>query len=135
MLDGADLDRATRSAAISAVLAVGGPDDLRTYGLTRNDSLEMGDTMRHFMPNRWGGLGEVTRFRKVRPSGDWSLCWGLDRQGSSRVQARLLGNGGSLERDRVGDVLAAAGNDRLPGTFGKPLWSLGALKVPAGREC
>ena len=70
LLDGADLDRATRSAAISAVLAVGGPDDLRTYGLDEKRFTRDGRYDASLHAESLGRLVEVTRFRKVRPSGD-----------------------------------------------------------------
>ena len=136
LLDGADLDRATRSAAISAVLAVGGPDDLRTYGLDEKRFTRDGRYDASLHAESLGRLVEVTRFRKVRPSGDLvALLGGLIARDHARVQARSLELAGLWNVNGVGDVvLAAAGNDRLPVTVREAAFgALVALKVPAGR--
>ena len=136
LLDGEDLDRATRSAAISAVLAVGGPDDLRAYGLDEKRFTRDGRYDAALHAEALGRLIEVTRFRKVRPAGDLvALLGGLIATDHAQVQARSLELAGLWNVTRTGDaILAAAGNDRLPVTVREAAFgALVALKVPAGR--
>ena len=111
-------------------------DDLRTYGLDEKRFTRDGRYDASLHAESLGRLVEVTRFRKVRPSGDLvALLGGLIARDHPRVQARSLELAGLWNVNGVGDaILAAAGNDRLPVTVREAAFgALVALKVPAGR--
>ena len=136
LLDGEGLDRATRSAAISSVLAVGSPDDLLAYGLDTKRFTRDGRYDAALHSESLGRLVEVTRFRKVRPAGDLAALLGeLIVKDHAGVQAHSLQLAGLWKVARTSDaILVAAGNGQLPVTVREAAFgALVALKLPAGR--
>ncbi len=136
LLDGEGLDRATRSAAIAAILAVGSPDDLRLFGL---DAKRFSDRGRYNAAQHARALGhlvEAARVRNVRPSGDLvASLGGLIGQDHAGVRIQALNLAGIWEVVGTQDaVRATAGNPAFSvpvreAAFG----ALVALKARGGR--
>ena len=137
LLDGKGLDRATRSAAIAAILAVGSPDDLRLFGLDGKRFRERGRYNAAEHARALGHLVEAARVRNVRPSGDLVASLGSlieqDHAGV-RIQALQLAAIWKVAgtRDSVGSVAKnpAFSVPVREAAFG----ALVALKIPGGRE-
>jgi len=116
LLDSKVLSSEARSAAISAILAVGDGEDLLEYGL---DALQFKassgyDAAAH--AKTLSQLIEVVRFRKLRPEGDLArLLSPLLTQSHSQVQANALTLAGIWQVSETEQrVFAAASSDQLP---------------------
>ncbi len=137
LLAGDGLDRATRSAAIAAILAVGGPDDLRDYGLDPQRFTQDGRYDMDLHAEALARLVAVAGFRDARPAGDLVGKLGkLIATAHAGVRARSLDLAGLWKVSGTRDaVLAVATDDRLSvpvreAAFG----ALIALKDPGGRD-
>ena len=134
LLDGEDLDRKTTGAAISAVLAVGGPDELTEYGLREARFVRDGRYDAALHADSLGRLVDVARFRKVRPSGDLAvLLRKLITTEHAAVGVRSLELAGLWNVTPVtADILEIARNGQRPVPVREAAFqALVVLKVPA----
>ena len=116
LVDSEVLSSEARSAAISAILAVGDGRDLLHYGLDASQFRASSGYDAAAHAKTLTQLIEVVRFRKLRPEGDLAGLLGpLLTQSHSQVQASALTLAGIWQVSETEQrVLAAAKNDQLP---------------------
>ena len=137
LLDSQDLASETRASAIATILAVGNPDELARYGLTRERFTGAGqyDAAAHAVALK--KLIDVARFREVKPAGDLAQALQpLIEHPHPGLQANALTLAGLWNVKKAATtVLAAAKNSKLPVPVrAAALEAMVEMKLPAGRE-
>lgn len=131
------LDGPSRASATAAILAVGGPEDLRAFGLDRQHFTRAGQYEAESHAAALARLVEVARFRDVRPSGDLAAALGtLLRSSHPKLRASALTLAGIWRVDEAQDeVLAAARDGSLPtNTRAAAFGAMIDLELPESRE-
>ncbi|MEE3373037.1 MAG: PVC-type heme-binding CxxCH protein [Planctomycetota bacterium] len=116
LVESGQLDAGVRASAIASILAVGGPEELQSFGL---DPLRYTSAGRYDVQSHAGSLRElikVTRFRDEKPSGDLAAQLRvLIQQGDADLYAHALTLAGLWDvGDLKGEVMDAAENGALP---------------------
>ncbi|MFP6667758.1 MAG: PVC-type heme-binding CxxCH protein, partial [Pirellulales bacterium] len=137
LVESEDLDPQQTKSAIAAILAVGGPEDLHTYGLDPKIFTRAGQHQAGLHADALARLIDVARFRNVRPAGDLaaSLNHLIDRD-HPQLQANALKLVGMWTVDKTQTkVLSAAKDEALPVPVrAAALEAMVALQLPTGRE-
>ena len=137
LVDSDDVPLRTRSSAIAAILAVGGPRELQQYGLEPTRFIQSG---RYDAGSHAAALQQIIeagRFRDTRPEGDLAV-WlePLIAETNPQVQASALVLAGMWKVDELrSKVLAAAENGLLPVTVrAAALQAMVQMKLPESRD-
>lgn len=132
-----ELTPKARASTIAAILAVGGPDELREYGLDPGRFTHSGKYDAALHAEALARMIEVARFREVRPAGE--LAASLNRfidHAHPKLKANALVLAGLWNVEKTqSKVLAAAKNDSYPvsvraAAFG----AMADMKLPSNRE-
>ncbi len=116
LVDSDDVPPRTRSSAIAAILAVGGPHELQQYGLEPTRFIRSGKYDADSHATALQQVIEAGRFRDTRPEGDLAVSLKpLIAETHPQIQASALALAGMWKVDELrSTVLAAGENDLLP---------------------
>ncbi len=137
LADSGDLDATSRSSAIAAILAVGGPHELRAYGLDSARFKRGGRYDAAMHARALMRMIEIARFRKVRPSGELatSLTQLLDQR-DMQLRGHALTLAGIWNVAELQEtVIAHAGDDRLPASIRASAFeAMASMRISDSRE-
>ncbi|MEK6239495.1 MAG: c-type cytochrome [Planctomycetales bacterium] len=131
------LDPESRKSVITAILSVGGPGELRDYGLDPKRFTAEGKYDPGFHADVLARLAGVARRREIRPSGDLDgPLNALIEQTHPQLKTHALALAGIWKVAGARDnVLEAAGNDSLPlPVRAAALTAIGDMKLSTSRD-
>jgi putative heme-binding domain-containing protein len=137
LVESEELDGSLKQSAIAAILAVGGPEDLQTYGL---DTKHFTQTGQHNAGLHAGALTElikVARFRDARPAGDVAASLNhLIGSDHPQLKAKALTLAGIWKVEKTQpSVLSAAKNSTLAVPVRAAAFQAAAtMQLPDARE-
>ncbi|MFP6620230.1 MAG: PVC-type heme-binding CxxCH protein, partial [Pirellulaceae bacterium] len=137
LLETPDLKPPTRSAAIATILAVGGPGELKAYGLDSEQFLRAGRYDMDAHAQALGSLLAGTRFRDVRPEGDLGAALTpLILQSHPELQIQALSLAGTWKVAQAANAVSkAARNAMLPiPVRAAAFTAMVELKLPGSRQ-
>jgi len=137
LVDSNELDPKSKSPAIAAILAVGGPDDLNHYGLNRQQFTRGGQYEPALHAQALSQMIETARFRDVRPAGEFAatlMSLIVHEHLELKANAVRLAGVWNLVETRS-HVLAAAKSESLPVSVRSAAFdAIAAMKLPECRE-
>jgi len=137
LLETPDLKPPTRTAAIATILAVGGPGELKSYGLDAKAFTQAGRYDVDAHARALGILVAGAGFRDVRPEGDLGVALSsLIQQSHPELQVQALSLAGSWKVDQVAKAVSqAARNITLPiPVRAAAFTAMVDLRIPGSRE-
>ncbi|MDA1055224.1 MAG: HEAT repeat domain-containing protein, partial [Planctomycetota bacterium] len=137
LVDSENLNAATRARAIAAILATGGPEELRDYGLDTTRFTRSGEYDAAAHAAALSRLIEVARLRDVRPAGDLaSLLSQLADHAQPDVQSSALALAGLWKVDELQATVVAVARDKSAAIPARAaaFQAMADMKLPVTRE-
>ena len=137
LVDSENLNAATRARAIAAILATGGPEELRDYGLDTMRFTRTGEYDAAAHASVLSRLVDVAQHRDVRPAGNLATLLGpLADHAQPDVQSSALELAGRWKVNELQAKVVAVANDKSAAISARAaaFQAMADMKVPDSRE-